>query len=114
MSRYSGYNLVSIIRQLEHDADELGLKIVRSEAYMGNVNSPVALVPKNVEVLPVYRKNAELFSGSIDEAVSWIEGVKWARTYDSMVFGNKHDERRAKCEQNIRNEALVQMISESV
>jgi len=114
MKYYQGYELILAVRRLEDDAEQLGLRVTRSEVHRGHIDSPIALVPKDDESLPVYRRGAEMFSGSVQNAIVWLEGVKWAREYDAMVFERGHDEKRIKREENIRHKKLVQMISESV
>ena len=38
--------------------------------------------------------------------------LEWARRYDRMLFGTKHDKNRERKEQDLRNKQLMQIIKE--
>jgi hypothetical protein len=72
----------------------------------------VALVPKDSDALPIYCRDAQLFVGTLESAASWMQGVEWAREYDSMVIDKKLDDKRKRKEQDERNKQLVRILKE--
>ena len=107
----SGYNLVRRIHSLEEQCRELGLMMCHSRSdYMNQFGDVVAVKPRDQDSLPVYSRDAELFVGTLDALENWIKGIDWARRYDSMLFGNTHNDRRIKKEQSHRNHQLIKTI----
>lgn len=103
----SGYDTIRLVKYLEQEVDKLGLIITKGQDY-----HRVALLPKS-DGIPVYSTTTTLFTGTLEELEMWIYGVKWAREYDQMLFGRKHNERRERKEQDIRNRKLADMIANS-
>lgn len=107
----SGWNTIRKIRNLEERADKLGLKFTaykHDDMYGENV----ALVPKDKDALPIYSRDAVLFAGSLEDADKFMQGVLWARDYDSMVIDKKMDEKRERKEQDERNKQMVKILKE--
>lgn len=69
----------------------------------------VAVKPKDAESLPIYTRDAELFCGTLEDLRSWLTGVEWARSYD-MMLRLSNEKRRAKKEQDLRNEQLIKRL----
>jgi hypothetical protein len=110
----AGYNLIQKIRRLEEECNLLGFEIVNSRSHlMRDFGDVVALVPKDVDSLPIYSRDAEVFIGSIEDLEQWLRGVEWARKYDRMLFGVKHDAKRDKQEQIYRNEYLIKTLKKA-
>ena len=107
----SGYNLIRKIRYLEEECDKLGFKITSTKDYVNIYGDVVALKPK-ADCLPIYSRDAELFVGTIEDLERWIQGFHFARKYDSMLFGTKHDTNRDRKEQDLRNKKLMDTIKE--
>jgi len=105
----SGYEAVLKIRRLERECDELGLVMCHSK-YGSYGQDLLALKPKDEHSLPVYSRDAEVFLGTIDQLELWLRGIQWARQYDRMVFGTKHDKTRERKEQDERNRQIVNII----
>lgn len=70
----------------------------------------VALKPKD-DCLPIYARDAELFVGTLNDLESWLQGVKWARDYDSLLRISSQTS-RGKKEQQVRNEHLLKTIKD--
>ena len=102
----SGWNTIQQVRKLEERADKLGLKFSQYK-HDDSFGTNVALIPKDSEVLPIYSRDAELFVGTLESAASWMQGVMWARDYDSMVIDKKLDDKRKRKEQDERNRQLI-------
>ena len=108
-----GYSLIQKIRKLEEKCDKLGFMMGHSKyGYHNELGDVVAVKPKNDVALPIYSRDAELFTGSIQELEIWLKGVTWARDYDAMLFNNKHNQRRERKEQDYRNQQLVRILKE--
>ena len=106
----SGYETVLKIRRLERECDELGLMFCHSKHGGSYRQDLLALKPKDQDSLPVYSRDAEVFLGTIDELELWLRGIQWARQYDRMVFGVKHDKTRERKEQDERNRQIVSIL----
>ena len=107
----SGWNQIQQVRKLEERADKLGLKFAAYK-HDDSFGANVALIPKDSEVLPIYCRDAQLFVGTLESAASWMQGVMWARDYDSMVIDKKLDDKRKRKEQDERNRQLVKVLKE--
>ena len=105
----SGWNQIQQVRKLEERADKLGLKFSQYK-HDDSFGANVALIPKDSEVLPIYSRDAELFVGTLESAASWMQGVMWARDYDSMVIDKKLDAKRERKEQDERNRQMVMLL----
>lgn len=101
-----GYNDLQRIRSVECQLDKLGMMLA-SPKY-NNATSAVGVYPKDDEC-PIYSRDAELFSGSIEEVECWILGILWARTYDHLL-GLSDDKKRDKKVQSWKNKRLLKMI----
>ena len=107
----SGWNTIRKIRKLEERADGLGLKFTaykHDDMYGENV----ALVPKDSNALPIYARDAVLFAGSLEDADKFMQGVLWARDYDTMVVDKNLAVKRERKEQDERNKQMVKILKE--
>lgn len=109
----TGIAFLRKFRAVEEQADKLGFQITASK-YFTREYDVVALRPKDAVSLPVYDRDAEMFVGSIEELERWLAGVEWARQYDTMVFGNRHNKKRERLEQDYRNEYLANRLKNPI
>ena len=107
----SGYNLIRKIRYLEEECDKLGFMICQANLYIKDFGDVVALKAR-ADCLPVYSRDAELFVGTLEDLERWIQGFQFARKYDSMLFGAKHEEKRVKKEVEFRHGRLVRQLKD--
>lgn len=106
----SGYSLILKIRRLEEECDKLGFMMCHSKyGHSREYGDIVAVKPKDQDSLPIYSRDAEFFTGSINELEVWLKGIQWARDYDGMLFGNMNKKRERK-EQDYRNRQLLSVI----
>jgi hypothetical protein len=109
----SGYNLVLTIRRIEEECDKLGMMLCHSKHhYSKEFGDVVAVKPKDNDSLPIYSRDAELFVGTLHDLGKWIEGIKWARQYDQLVFKKEHNKKREQKEQEFRNQSLVNILKQ--
>lgn len=107
----SGYNLIRKIKYLEEECDKLGFQICHARHHINDFGDVLALKPKS-DCLPIYSRDAELFVGTIEDLERWIQGFHFARKYDSMLLGMKHDKLRDRKEKDYRNKQLMKIIKE--
>jgi hypothetical protein len=82
----SGWNTIQRIRRLEEEIDKLGFKFSKSKhTDWSEDHGSLSLVPKDMDALPIYNRDAELFVGSLERLEDWLNGVNWAREYDKML-----------------------------
>jgi hypothetical protein len=70
----SGYNLVRKIKFLEEECDKLGFIMCQAKHYIKEFGDVVAIKPKDIESLPPYSRDAEIFIGTINDLERWLEG----------------------------------------
>ena len=105
----SGYNLIRKIRYLEEECYKLGFQICHARHFNNEFGDVLALKPRD-DCLPVYSRDAEVFIGTIEELNRWIQGFQFARKYESMIMGTKHNAKRDRREQDYRNQVLLKRI----
>jgi hypothetical protein len=84
----AGYQAVLSLRRLEAEVDKLGFMLCapRNGNWGGNeYDDRVAVKPKDADSLPIYTRDAELFTGTLEQLRIWLQGVQWAREYDMML-----------------------------
>lgn len=105
----AGYNAVLELRRLEADLDRLGLMLSSPKhgSWSGDDYSDRAGVkPKDQDSLPIYARDAELFTGSLEQIKIWLIGVQWARQYDNMLKLSD-DKKRTKKEDDYRHAQML-------
>jgi hypothetical protein len=107
----AGYNTIRQIKRLEKECDDLGFEIqAPNYRYMDNALDVVSVGAK-ADALPLYARDAELFVGNLDELDIWLNGVRWMRSYHTML-GLVNDEKIARKEQDVRNQQIVKTLTE--
>jgi len=108
----SGWNTIQRIRNLEEKIDLLGFKFAKSKhGDWTDAHGALSLVPKDMDALPMYSRDAELFVGSLERLEDWLAGVRWAREYD-MMLRLSDDKKRDTAEQKERNRQLMRTLKE--
>lgn len=105
----SGYNTVLKIRRLEEKCNQLGFMFCHAKHYHHEFGDVIALKPKDIDSLPIYSRDAELFIGTLEELEYWVRGVEWAREYDNMLNVSNSKKREDK-EQLVRNRKLFSIL----
>ena len=108
----SGWNTIQRIKRIEEQVDALGFKFSKSRhGDWENEERGLSLVPKDLDALPIYSRDAELYVGSLEALENWLHGVRWAREYD-MMLKLSDEKKRAKAEQKERNRQLLRTLKE--
>ena len=108
----SGWNTIQRIKRIEEAIDKLGFKFSKSKhTDWSEDHGALSLVPKDLDALPIYSRDAELFVGSLERLEDWLAGVKWARDYD-MMLRISTDDKRGAAEQKERNRQLMRTLKE--
>lgn len=105
----SGYKSILILRHLEKEVDKLGfvLEAPKSSGWGdSDFDDRVSIIPKDENALPVYSRDTEIFTGTLESLRIWLHGVQWARQYDSML-GLSDDKKRTKKEEHERGRQLI-------
>jgi hypothetical protein len=106
----SGWNTIQRIKRIEEEVDKLGFKFSKSKhSDWTEDHGALSLVPKNIDSLPIYSRDAELFVGSLERLEDWMAGVRWAREYD-MMLRLSDDKKRNNAEQKERNRQLMRTL----
>jgi len=108
----SGYNQILEVRRLEEEVSKLGFMFCHPRhSANGEFGDVVALKPKDVNSVPIYSRDAEIFVGTLKDLQYWLRGVKWARDYDN-IMKLTDDKKRARKEQDERNRQLAKTLKE--
>jgi hypothetical protein len=94
-----GMNTIERIDRVRAVVDRLGFRMGKAQyASFGETENAdnIALYPKD-DCLPIYSRDACLFTGNLSELEYWIKGLDWARQYDSYL-GAVSDKRREQYE----------------
>ena len=105
----AGWYIIEKIRKLEQRADSLGMRFTAYRNDHPGSQENVALVPKDQDSLPIYSRDAILFAGSLEDADKFMQGILWARDYDSIIKMS-NDVKRKRKEQDERNRQLVRLL----
>jgi len=105
----AGYKTILTLRHLEKEVDKLGfvLEAPRSSGWGdSDFDDRVSIIPKDENALPIYTRDAEIFTGSLESLRIWLQGANWAREYDRMLKVSD-DKKRAKKEDEERGRQLI-------
>lgn len=109
----TGYATIEKYKFVLYRLNQIGLTIAKSK--YGDVITQMSVMPMQdtvEETVPIYSRDAELFIGTLEEIEFWIYGVEWARQYDMVLFGKKHNDNRKRKEQDVRNRNLVDKLKQ--
>jgi hypothetical protein len=91
-----GIDMIERIDSARAVVDRLGFRMGKPPHYFPGDIDTIALYPKD-NCLPVYNRDAVLFTGNLSDLEQWIKGIDWARQYDSYL-GVASEQRRAQYE----------------
>jgi len=103
----AGWQLLKSFRDVELRANKIGLKFGPSK-YSGMEWDTIALLPAD-ELLPIYNREAEVFTGTLQDIDKWLRGVEWARNYDDLMKVS-NDEKRQTSERKYQQRDLLKVI----
>lgn len=106
-----GYHTILQMRRAEAKANELGFMFAYPKHgwHGSNGQEFLALKPKDADSLPIYSRDAQMFSGTLDDVEHFMLGIEWARNYDNMLKVSDTKKRERK-EQDVRNKNLVALL----
>ena len=80
-----GWEDIQRIKRVEARASALGFIFAEGNYTFGyENNNNICLKPK-IDGVPHYRRDAVIFTGTLEEIELWIQGIEWARQYDDML-----------------------------
>jgi len=104
-----GWDDVQRMKRVEAKANELGFMFATGRYIFGNEPiSYICLKPKD-DGLPHYSRDAEIFTGTLDDIDVWLRGIEWARNYDEMIKLS-NNKKRVEKEQLERNRQLMRTL----
>ena len=107
----AGYEMVLKIRRLEETVNDLGFMFAASKYDTFNeYGSRLSLKPIDTK-LPIYARDAEVFTGTLEELEVWLRGVAWARGYD-MMLKLSDEKKRLSAEDKYRERMEAQRIKD--
>jgi hypothetical protein len=89
----AGYQLYRALQELEQEANDLGFMFSFSQYRYDSGMDLIALKPLE-DKLPIYSRDAELYTSDHNEVKAFLQGVKWARAYDSMIGATSNKRRQ--------------------
>ena len=104
-----GYETILRIRQVEEQANDLGFRFANAKTYSQTYGDRICLMPATDISLPIYTRDAEIFTGTLDDVRTFLRGIEWAREYDRMIKVSNHKV-RIKKEQDVRNDSLLRAL----
>lgn len=107
----AGYSTILEIERLKEDCDRLGFRMGYSKQgyHKTEYGDVVSLFPKDNDALPIYSRDADIFTGSLSDVRFWLRGIEWAKEYYQML-GLVSDKKIERKEQDIRNRQLVKVL----
>ena len=108
-----GYHTILQMRRAEAKASELGFMFAYPKhGWHGSDGREfIALKPKDADSLPIYARDAQMFSGTLDDIENFMVGIEWARNYDIMLKVSDEKQRGRK-EQDVRNKTLLRILKD--
>jgi len=114
MSHYNkevGFNTYLELRRVETLANELGFKFDRPKHHSYDHSDYISLCPKDQDSVPIFSRDAQIYTGTLGEVSAFLVGLKWARDYDRMLKVSDSKKRERK-EQDERNRQLVAILKQ--
>jgi hypothetical protein len=109
ISMVAGWQLLKNFRDIEARANKIGLKFGPSK-FSGMEFDTIALVPFG-EGVPIYNREAEVFTGSLQDIDKWLQGIVWARNYDDLMKVS-NDDKRETAERKYQQRELLRVIKD--
>lgn len=94
----AGMKLYRVLKELEKKANDLGFRFCFSQYRYDSEHDVIALQPLD-DRLPVYSRDAEIYTGTHSEVQNFLRGIEWARKYDELIGAmpkNRREQYEAK------------------
>jgi len=108
----SGYNTVLMVDRIRNRAAALGFMLAYPKYSRGDGDDLVSIQPRDTEALPIYTRDAQFFTGTLQQLDSFLAGIEWARDYDRMLRVSDA-RRRERREQDFRNRELARALAQA-
>lgn len=105
-----GFNTYQLLQQVETLANDLGFKFDRPKHH-GYESDYISLYPKDQDSLPIYTRDAQLYTGTLGDVEAFLTGLQWARDYDKILKVSDSKKRERK-EQDERNRRLAMILKQ--
>lgn len=110
----TGVSTVRKIRLVEERLTSVGMRLCcdlyKDASQWRETDDRLGVVPLD-DKLPMYSRGAILFAGSIEAIDIWLDGIVWARDYDTMMRVSEASKRERK-EQDLHNKHLAKRLKD--
>lgn len=107
-----GIRTIRKIRDLEERANRLGFKFVQSKHYFGSEHTELLALAPLDNCLPVYTRDAELWTGTLEQLEDFFKGIEFSTRYYQQL-GLINQKKISRKEQDVRNQQLLAAIQNS-
>ncbi len=105
----TGYATILKIRRIEEECAKMGFRIAHTKyQYNSEYGESLSIMPTG-DSLPIYSRDAELFSGTLEQLDIWLRGATWMHSY-YMLLMLVDDKKVAIKEDGVRHEQLVRKL----
>ena len=104
MKSVVGMAIIKRIDRVREQCNDLGFQLTNN--LHNHVWDEITLVPAG-DALPIYSREAHIFSGDLDAVEAFLRGITWARDYDGSHLKISSTKKRQQAEQDYRNRILV-------
>ncbi len=114
MSHYNkdvGFNTYRELQKIESLANELGFKFDRPKHHSYDHSDYISLLPKDQDSVPIFSRDAQIYTGRLGEVSAFLVGLQWSRDYDRMLKVSDSKKRERK-EQDERNRQLAAILKQ--
>lgn len=105
------YNVYYQIKKFEAQAARLGFKIVPYKYSDSTKSQLISLVPID-EMYPIYTRDAQIFTGTVEELQSFMHGMEWMKKYLTMLSATS-DKTIDRKEKDWRNRELMKQMADT-
>ena len=105
------YTVYNQIKKFEVQAAKLGFKIVPYKYSDSTKSQLISIMPVD-EMYPIYARDAQIFTGTVEELQSFMHGMEWMKKYLTMV-GATNEKTIDRKEKDWRNRELMKQMADT-
>jgi hypothetical protein len=111
----TGYNDILRIKRIEQEAEALGFRLgnPKNGNYRDEWGDLLSVYPLD-DKLPIYSRDAELFTGTLETFVVWMQGIQWARKYDDIMKVSNSTKRERKEQDELNKQIIAKLKDEEL
>lgn len=111
-NNYIDYDVYSFIKSVEKKANDLGFKF-KPYRFSDSTNAKlISLEPIDDMSYPIYSRDAQIFTGTMDQINSYLHGIEFMKQYLERL-NIVSDKKISDAEQKVRNRQLMQILKDA-